>query len=232
MQPIGKQFVAELVGTFYLCFIGAGSICVDASMGAKGYGLIGIALAHGLALSVAVSATMGISGGQLNPAVSIALFVTRRLDGARLGAFIIAQLAGAAIAGAMLRGIFPSYLGNPTYMGTPTLGPGVTAWGAVGIEAILTFLLLYSIFGTAIDPRAPRIGGFGIGLTVAFDILVGGPLTGAAMNPARHLGIALVAGHLADLWIYWVGPVVGAVLAAVLYSKVILEEPPPPPARR
>jgi glycerol uptake facilitator-like aquaporin len=92
----------------------------------------------------------------------------------------------------------------------------------VCIEAVLTFLLVFSIFGTAIDPRAPKIGGFGIGLTVAFDILVGGPLTGAAMNPARHLGIALAAGRLENSWIYWVGPILGGTVAALLYQRFLL----------
>jgi aquaporin Z len=218
--------LAELVGTFYLCFIGAGSICINSFLPAgEKIGLVGIALAHGLALSIGVSATMGISGGQLNPAVSVALFVTRKIDAARMGAFIVSQLLGALLAGLLLRAIFPSYIGQAPYLGVPGVIPEVGAWTAVGIEAVLTFLLLFSIFGTAIDPRAPKIGGFGIGLTVAFDILVGGPLTGAAMNPARHLGIALAAGRLENSWIYWVGPILGGTAAAVLYQRFLLEKP-------
>jgi len=223
MSPLIQGCLAELIGTFYLCFIGAGSICINAFLPAgEKIGLVGIALAHGLALSVGVSATMNISGGQLNPAVSVALFVTRKIDAARMGAFIVSQLVGALAAGLLLRTMFPGYLGEPTYLGVPGLSSKVGPGSAVCIEAVLTFLLVFSIFGTAIDPRAPKIGGFGIGLTVAFDILVGGPLTGAAMNPARHLGIALAAGRLENSWIYWVGPILGGTVAALLYQRFLL----------
>ena len=130
--------------------------------------------------------------------------------------------ASAMVAGFLLRWIFAKYVGVEPYIGTPTIS--VEPLQAVVIEAVLTFLLVFSIFGTAIDPRAPKVGGFGIGLTVTFDILVGGPLTGAAMNPARFTGIGLAAGHLDNLWIYWVGPVVGGTLAAILYTKFLLED--------
>lgn len=225
MPPLLRPFVAEAVGTFYLCFIGAGAICVNALPEGPGYGLLGIALAHGLALSIGVSATMAVSGGHLNPAVSIALFFTQKIDARRLAAYVTAQLTGAIVAGLFLCQIFPQHIGAEPYLGVPGISKAIGPWTAVGIEAILTFLLLFSVFGTAIDQRAPRIGGFGIGLTVAFDILVGGPLTGAAMNPARHLGIALVAGHLQDWWIYWLGPVLGGTVGAILYDRLLLEKP-------
>jgi aquaporin TIP len=225
VKSIWRGCLAEAVGTFYLCFIGAGSICVNALKDGPGYGLIGIALAHGLALAIGVSATMAISGGQLNPAVSVSLWAARKIDGKRLAFFIVAQLLGAVVAGLLLRWIFPEYIGvKDPYYGVPGIGKDVGLGSAVAIEAILTFLLVFSVFGTAVDPRAPRIGGFGIGLTVAFDILVGGPLTGAAMNPARHLGIALVAGRLENWWVYWLGPIIGGVAAALLYSKLLMEE--------
>ncbi len=213
--------VAEMVGTFYLCFIGAGAICTDAD---SKIGLVGIALAHGLALSIGVSATMGISGGHLNPAVSIALYVTKKIDATKMVAYIIAQMAGAILAGVLLRTILPpEAVTGPAHLGTPGLGVGVTATTGAIAEIFLTFLLLFSIFGTAVDPRAPKIGGFGIGLTVAMDILMGGPISGAAMNPARHTGIALVAGHLENTWVYWVGPILGALLGALVYDRLILK---------
>ncbi|MGH9360884.1 MAG: MIP/aquaporin family protein [Thermoanaerobaculia bacterium] len=232
MNPVIRPCVAELVGTFYLCFIGAGSICMNEALpaGSK-IGFIGIALAHGLALSVAVSATMAVSGGQLNPAVSIALYITKKIDGARAAAFIGSQLLGALLAGLFLRWIFPDQVGGPAFLGTPGIDePRISPGEAVAIEAVLTFLLLFSIFGTAVDPRAPKIAGFGIGLTVAFDILVGGPLTGAAMNPARHLGIALAAWHLDRSWVYWLGPVLGAAAGALVYDRLILEGPKEKPS--
>ncbi len=213
--------VAEMVGTFYLCFIGAGAICTNAQ---SNIGLVGIALAHGLALAIGVSATMGSSGGHLNPAVSIALFVTKKIDATKMVAYIAAQMAGAILAGVLLRTILPDALTGPAHLGTPGLGEGITAMTGVMTEIFLTFLLLFSVFGTAVDPRAPKIGGFGIGLTVAMDILMGGPISGAAMNPARHTGIALVAGHLENTWVYWVGPILGGLLGALVYDRLILND--------
>src|SRR5690349_12421582 len=101
------------------------------------------------------------------------------------------------------------------------LAPGVSFGTGVLVEAVLTFFLLLAVFGTAVDPRAAKIGGFGIGLTVAVDILVGGPLTGAAMNPARVFGTAIAAGFWDAHWIYWVGPIAGAAFASWIYTRFL-----------
>jgi MIP family channel proteins len=217
-----NAFVAEVVGTFTLVFAGAGAIILDTHTGG-GVTLLGVAAAHGLALSIAVSITGPISGGHLNPAVTVAMLATRRIAGRTAGGYIVAQLLGATVAGVLLKGLYPAEAVARSHLGTPALGPGVTFSQAVAIEAILTFLLLFSIFGVAVDPRAPRhIAGFCIGLTVAFDILAGGPLSGASMNPARTFGPALAAGFWDNHLVYWVGPVLGGLVGAFLYQGLVL----------
>ncbi len=230
-----RSLVCELIGTFALTFIGAGAILTTSWNGAPG--LVGIALAHGLALSIAVSATMNISGGHINPAVTAALWATGRIKTPSAVGYIIAQCAGATIAGVFLMIIFRSLPSGAAgvngldaisqcKLGTPFFGANISPGIAVLVEVLLTFLLVFAVFGTAVDERAPKIGGFGIGLTVAMDILVGGPITGAAMNPARTIG-TLIGGGTATAslwsqhWVYWVGPVVGAVLAAFIYDSLI-----------
>lgn len=217
-----SAFVAELVGTFYLVFVGAGAIILDTHTGG-GVTLLGIAAAHGLALAIAVSITGPISGGHLNPAVTLAMLATKRIPGGKAGGYIVVQLLGATVAGVLLKGLYPAQAVAKSNLGTPALGPGVTFGQGVAIEAILTFLLVFTIFGVAVDPRAPQhITGFCIGLTVAFDILAGGPLSGAAMNPARTFGPALAAGFWADHLVYWIGPVLGGLLGAFLYQGLVL----------
>ncbi|MEE8170011.1 MAG: MIP/aquaporin family protein [Phycisphaerae bacterium] len=230
-----KACTAEALATFALCFIGGGAILTDAMMGDSGPGLLGIALAHGLVLSIAVTATMNVSGGHINPAVSIAMLVTGRIAPGRAVLYIVSQCAGATVAGMLLLVMFRS-LQTPdgqgvveaVALGTPTINPQLSSTLAMIVEMCLTFLLVFAIFGTAVDPRHPNVGGFGIGLMVAVDILVGGPLTGAAMNPARVLGTGLFSGaetFWPQHWVYWVGPCAGAVLGAVTYHYLILEKP-------
>jgi len=238
MPNIGK-LVAEAIGTFILCFLGAGAICLATLKGAGYEGLLGIAIAHGIALSVAVSATMNVSGGHVNPAVTVGMLVTGRIKLPEAIAYIISQCVGGVIAGALVLMIFKGMLTpegrsvvEAAGLGTPNYDPKTISMGlAILIEALLTFLLVFAVFGTAVDPRAPRIGGFGIGLTICADILVGGPLTGAAMNPARTFGPGLVAalsGNLPQFWsqhaVYWIGPILGAIAAAVIYDSMLMEK--------
>lgn len=217
-----KKFIAEFIGTFTLIFVGVGAIAGDFLNGGQ-TGLVGIALAHGLAIGVMVSATMAISGGHINPAVTIGFLCTKKIDLAGAANYIIAQCLGAIVAMLLLKACLPSTALVSVNMGTPALAVGISAGMGFLTEMILTFLLMFVIFGTAVDPRAPKVGGLFIGLTIVLDILIGGPITGAAMNPARHLGPALLGGGLNDLWLYWAGPVVGAVLAAVVYDKFLQE---------
>lgn len=198
-------------------FVGAGAIIATG-----GDNLVAIALAHGLGLSVAVSAFGGLSGGQFNPAVTFALAIAGKHPWQRVPTYWIAQGLGALIAGFALRYAFdfdPTALLR-THVGTPGLGANVTDLTAIVVEAILTIFLLWAVFGTAVSPLAPRIGGFGIGLMVAADILGGGPITGAAMNPARWFGTAVPAGFYDHWYVYFIGPLVGAALAGLSYRFV------------
>lgn len=214
-----RAWVAEFIGTFALIFVGAGAI---AAAGVSDSNLVGIALAHGLTIAVMVSATMAISGGHLNPAVTIGLLVTGRVGGVDAIGYIVAQCLGAISAAGALVALMPDAI-RAVGVGTPALAEGVGAGSGLVLEAILTFFLMFVIFGTAVDRRAPKVGGLFIGLTVALDILIGGPFTGAAMNPARHLGPAMYAGAeaLSQVWLYWLGPVLGAVAAALVYAGIL-----------
>ena len=226
-----RALFAEVAGTFMFFFIGAGAIVAAvAGGGGSGSGGIGsIALAHGLALSVAVSAFGGLSGGHFNPAVSLGLAIAGIHPWRRVPTYWVAQAVGALAAGAALRYAFdfaPTAL-DKTHIGTPSLGAGVSVPVAIVVEALLTLFLLWAVFGTRVSPLAPHIGGFGIGLVVAADIFVGGGLTGAAMNPARWLGPAVIAGFYDNWYVYWVGPFIGAAIGGLSYRYVFA---PPAPA--
>jgi aquaporin Z len=220
-----RQLVAEAIGTFFLCFAGIGAIVSNEAPISSGVGLVGIALAHGLALSIAVSIFAGISGSHFNPAVTIGFLSTGRIAAPLAAIYIVAQLIGAILAAAACNFIFPVDSVNAAKLGIPLPGDWVELPILLVTEFILTFLLMTAIFGTAVDERAVpmKLGGFAVGLTVAFNILCAGKVTGASMNPARSLGPALVHNHW-DLHVwYWVAPTAGAVAAAVLYHHVLLE---------
>ena len=213
--------IAEFIGTFALIFIGAGSIIVSPTTGGALGTLVGIALAHGLTISAFGSATGHISGGHLNPAVTVSLMATGRIDPVRGLMYIVSQCFGAIVAAFLLTVAMPADLVTAAKLGTPLLAPNMTVAGGIILEAITTFFLVFVIHGTAVDVRGPKVGALFIGLTVALDILAIGPLTGAAMNPARSIGPALMSGHLENFWLYWVGPIIGALGAAFLYSSVL-----------
>jgi aquaporin TIP len=214
-NPLRRGF-AELVGTFTLIFIGVGSIMFAASGD-----LVPVALAHGLAIAVMVSAVGHISGGHFNPAVTLGFLVTRRIEPMLAAAYWAAQLAGAVLASLALRAAFPPQA--PLDSGVPTLN-AVNVWEGILIEAILTFFLVWVVFATAADPGGTfkSIAGLAIGLTITIDILAAGPLTGAAMNPARALGPELVFNVWGDWWVYIVGPALGAAVAALAYDWLYL----------
>ena len=218
-----KSYAAELLGTFTLCFIGQGAICVHQLMGADGSGLLGIAVAHGLALAVMITALGATSGAHFNPAVTFGFLVTGRQSvGSAIG-YWISQLAGAVFATFLLSTVVPAN-GEAARLGGVTLGLGTTPAGGVVIELICTFMLAIAVWGTAVDARAPEIGGFGIGLTVLMAILFAGPMTGAALNPARAFGAALVTGTWTDQWVWWVGPMIGGALGALVYRGMFLDD--------
>jgi aquaporin Z len=220
-RDTGERAAAEFVGTFALIFIGAGSICVA---GSAGGGLVQIAFAHGLAIAVMASAVGHISGAHFNPAVTFGFLVTRRIEPALAGVYWAAQLAGAVAGALLLEWLVPNALTDPVSLGVPALGDGVGAGAGMVLEAIMTFFLVWVIFATAADPRGTftAIAGLAIGLTITLDILMGGPLTGAALNPARAFGPELVSGEWADAWVWYIGPLLGGAAAAIAYEWLYL----------
>jgi aquaporin TIP len=220
-----RRGAAEFIGTFTLIFAGAGAVLAAGPSGESS--IVAIAFAHGLAIAVMVSAVGHISGGHFNPAITLGFLVTGRLAPLLAGVYWVMQFAGAIAAAALLRWIFPSDTeGN---LGSPVLNPGIQPEAGLLIEAILTFFLVWVVFATAADPRGTfkSIAGLAIGLTITMDVLMGGNLTGAAMNPARALGPELISNTWDDFWIWYVGPFAGAVIAAVVYELLYLRPPRP-----
>jgi aquaporin TIP len=238
-----RRGIAEFVGTFTLIFVGAGSILALATLFSPaiatseqqgvyaGLTLVAVAFAHGLAIAVMVSAVGHISGGHFNPAVTFGFVVTRRIATSLAVVYWSMQLAGATAAAALLRWFFSERARQLTNLGAPGLGGGVNHWQALVIELILTFFLVWVVFATAVDPGGTfkSIAGLAIGLTITLDIFMGGPLTGAAMNPARAFGPELVGRHWTDAWVWYVGPLAGAALAALAYDWLYLRPPRPEP---
>jgi aquaporin Z len=224
-----RKAIAEFVGTFTLIFIGAGAI-----ISTGGGDLLLIALAHGLAIGVMVSALARISGGHFNPAVTLGALAGRQITARLALVYWAFQLLGALVAALALFAIFPSSVWQPSHLGTPALGttPGLSWNVSVGtgilVEAVLTFLLVFVVYGTGMDPKGTfnAVGGFAIGLTITVDILMGGPLTGAAMNPARWFGPAVVSQFFDNWYVYWIGPFVGAVIAGLVYARAFLGKSP------
>lgn len=214
-----REELAELVGTFTLVFIGAGSGALVVAGNSSG-GLVGVALAHALALVVIIYAWGAISGAHVNPAVTFSLALAGRFPWLRAVRYWVAQLLGAALAGYLLLFL----IGPQGNLGMTLPAPTVSAFQAIVIEAVLTFFLATAVFGSAVAGRNGNAAALAIGLVLGMDILMGGPLTGGSMNPARSFGPALAMGNFTDLYIYFIGPVVGASLAALLYDRVYLRQ--------
>jgi MIP family channel proteins len=232
MYGLTQKFFAELVGTFALVFIGSGSICADQYLhatGQPGVGLLAIAAAYGLAMGIMVTAVGHISGGHLNPAVTIGFWVTKRMSTLHALFYWIAQLLGAVAAAYLLAAIVPDTIWRPVGLGTPDLAPDFTRLHGMALEAAGTFLLVFVVFATAADARGAfnKIAGFAIGLTITMDILFAGPFTGGAVNPARAFGPALAGHHWTNHGVYWVGPLFGGVLGGVIYDRLFLRDQPP-----
>jgi aquaporin TIP len=220
-RGLEQLLIVEFIGPFALTFIGAGSIVATG-----GQNLVAIALAHGLAIGLLVAAAGHISGGVYNPALTVALAATRQLPWDRAIAYIVVQCLGAIVAALLLKAVVAPAAAAAVNLGNPGLGPGVTPIQGLIVEIILTFFLMFSVWGSAIDSRGPAtIAGLVIGLTITMDVFMGGGLTGAAMNPSRWIGTAVAQGDFTNWWLYWVGPIIGALLAAFLYRYVLLERP-------
>lgn len=225
MNHTFKAALAEAVGLFCFTFVGAGAICASAAFPGAGVNLLTIALAHGLMMAINIAALGAVSGGQFNPAVTFALALTGREKWGQAAWNILGQCAGAAVAAFALQAFFPPAVqGPPAMLGATLLNPDLSLGHGILVEAILTFILVTAIMGTAVSPRGPKhLAPFAIGLAIAMDILVGGPLTGASMNPARSFGPALALGNWNNfVALDVVGPLLGGSFAAFVFDWAFL----------
>jgi aquaporin Z len=220
MRDAWRHFVAEFIGTYALVFVGSGAI-ISARISGSPAALVEVALAHGLILAVMVSALMRISG-HFNPAVTVAFLATRRIEPTMAGLYVVAQIIGAVAAAYTLKATFPEEVFAATRGGGQSIALDTTGAQAFLLEGIATFLLMFVIYGTVVDLRAPKIGGLAIGFVVAADILVIGQRTGASMNPARSFGPAVASGVFEAQFLYWTAPVIGALVAALLYEFLFM----------
>src|SRR5438067_13937001 len=213
-ESVLRRGVAEFIGTFTLIFIGGGAGIVS------GQDIVAVALANGLAIGIMVSNLGHISGGHFNPAITLGFVATRRITLPLAAAYWASQFAGAIVAAAILRGLFS----HGDFLGAVPHAAGFGAGKGLVVEIILTFFLVWAVFATAVDPRGAfkSIAGLAIGLTITIDVLMGGPLTGAAMNPARAFGPELVQRNWANCWVWYAGPFVGGGIAAFLYDWLYL----------
>ncbi len=221
-QKTWQAVFAELIATMLFVFVGAGSVVVIGGVADSG-GLVAVALAHGLAIALLVAAIGRISGGHINPAVTFGAVITGRMKLSKGVLYVVAQLAGAVIGALLLEAALVGEIeGN---LGAHALNLNALDGRGAGVmvEAVLTFMLVFTVFATAIDRRGmASLAPMAIGFAVLVDHMVGVPLTGASMNPARSFGPALVADAWADHWVYWLGPPTGGGLAAFVYYFTFL----------
>lgn len=226
-----RAVVAEFIATLLFVFVGAGAVAVvtgvlELSPGEDAAALVAIALAHGLAIALLVAAIARISGGHINPAVTFAAVITGRMKAGPGVLYVVAQLVGAVVGALLLKiALVEGVEGN---LGAHALNLDALSSEGAGllVEVVLTFVLVFVVFATAMDPRGMgNLAPMAIGLAVLVDHFVGVPLTGASMNPARSFGPALVADAWDDHWVYWLGPLAGGGLAGLVYYFVYLARP-------
>lgn len=211
-----RALVAEFIGTFAFIFIGAGAAAIGLG------GVVGVAFAHGLVIFVFAAGYGHISGTHINPAVTIGLWTSKQIETVEAIGYIIVQLLGGIVGALALRflaGGFGDVAAN--YYGATLLAPGINPIQGLIIETILTFFLVNTILNTVVSGRAGDAAPLAIGLTLTLSILMAGPLTGGSLNPARTLGPAIVSGNFSDIWLYFVGPILGGVIAALLYNGLL-----------
>jgi MIP family channel proteins len=228
---IPKTFVSELIGTYFLVLAGTAT-AVAASLNLSIAGLpadsLTVALSFGLALIALVFALGHISGAHFNPAVTLGLAITRKFPLKYVIFYIAAQMAGALLAALTVLYMYGTKAKTVAYLGATLPAKGINSWRVIVVEAIVTFLLMLVIMAIATDSRSPKAAaGTAIGFTLTVGILIAGPLTGGALNPARALGPMIISGKMTEFWAYVVGPVLGAAVAAIIYSTLLAtaEEP-------
>ena len=222
MPELMRRAVAEMIGTFALVFFGCGAVVMMSFPEAR-WGLLGIALIHGVVLSVGVTWAMNVSGGHLNPAVTLGLLAIRRITVRDAGAYIAAQIIAGLLAVVALKVIVPASIGDLAMWGTPQINSRLTMSSAIFAEALFTFFLMSAVMATIVARNAPRVGGFAVGMTLFVSVMIGGSLTGAALNPVRAFAPAFISGAMTAQLVYWIGPIIGAVLAAFVWKMVLAE---------
>jgi MIP family channel proteins len=228
MYRIWQKLCAEFIGTFLFVFVAAGVVCADQglrSAGQPGIGLVGMALARGLAFAILICALSQVSGGHFNPAITIGAWVTRKIGSLQALFYGIAQILGAMAAAWTLTRLIPDQVWRTAALATPDLAAEVSRTQGILFELVLTFFLVFIFFATVADshaetPHFARLGGFAAGLTIFAGMLVGGPYTGASMNPAMALGTAVVAHHWVNHGVYWAGPMLGGVIGGWIYHTL------------
>ena len=221
-----SKYIAEILGTLLIVFIGAGAICAADSVkmvDAQGVPVWAITV-FGFVIVAVVYATSYISGSHINPAVTISYWATGRMHAGTAAYYIMSQMAGAVMAAYFLKILFPDAV-STVYLGTCTLGEGVVFWKAALIECVVTFLFVFTIYATAVDKRTSKLlAGVALGLVFLFGVSVSTTISGGALNPVRVFGPAVVSDHFDYHYVWWVGPVSGAVAAGFLYGKVFKQK--------
>ena len=220
MNKYGK-YIAEILGTLLIVFIGAGAVCAEHSVkitDSHGVPVWAITV-FGFVIVAVVYATSYISGSHINPAVTIAYWATGRMYAGTAAYYIMSQMLGAAMAAYFLCLLFPDAV-STVCLGTCTLGEGVGHWKAASIECLVTFLFVFTIFATAVDKRTSKLlAGVAIGLVYLFGVSISIPFSGGALNPAQVFGPAVISGHFDFHYVWWIGPVSGAIAAGFFYGK-------------
>ena len=238
-MPLSKRLAAEVFGTFWLTFGGCGSAVLAAAFPALGIGFAGVALAFGLTLLTMVYAIGPISGCHINPAVTVGLWAAKRFPAKDILPYWAAQISGALIAGGILAVIASGKAGFDIHAGFASNGfgahspGGYTMIAAIVTELVLTFMFLFVILGST-EPRAPAgFAGIAIGLSLTLIHLISIPVDNTSVNPARSTGVAVYAGgeFLAQLWLFWLMPILGAAIAGFAYSLLFAQPPEERPER-
>jgi len=225
-----RRYLAELIASFIVVFAAAGAVVADVFLThvrlADSFGPLGIVAAYGLAVAIAMLAVMPISGGHVNPVITVSAYVARRISPADAGGYLVAQLLGAVLAAFVLKGIVPKSAFQFASGGAPGLAQGISVLKGSLVELVLTFFLAFTFWAVCLDERGPRaLAPFAVGTVIALGGLAGAAFTGAAMNPARWLGPALASGHYGN-WPVWVaGPLLGALLGSLAYEALFMVEP-------
>jgi len=216
-----SKYIAEILGTLLIVFIGAGAICAEHSVkmaGDQGVPVWTITV-FGFVVVAVVYATSYISGSHINPAITISYWATGRMYAGTAAYYIMSQMLGAVMAAYFLSLLFPGAI-STVFLGACTLGEGIEPWKAASIECLVTFLFVFTIFVTAVDKRTSKLlAGVAIGLVYLFGVSISITFSGGSLNPARVFGPAVVSGHFDYHYVWWLGPVSGAIAAGVLYSK-------------